>query len=63
MTAKEDRAFIFIKHQGNPSLLPSKSAVALTIYVYFYVFIMSLSPAVKEAGFFQECINPGDQLM
>lgn len=46
----EDRAFISIKHQANPSLLPSQSAAG-SIYVYFYVFIMSLPPAVKETGF------------
>jgi len=46
----EDRAFISIKHQANPSLLPSQSAAGSN-YLHFYVFVMSLSPAVKETGF------------
>ena len=63
----EDRAFIPIKHQANPSLLPSQSAAGSSYLCLFlriyYEFVPCFQGDTLLLLTFQECINPGDQLM
>lgn len=63
----EDRAFISIKHQANPSLLPSQSAAGSNYLYLFLCIYYEFVPCCQGDRLllltFQEGINPGDQLM
>lgn len=63
----EDRAFISIKHQANSSLLPSQSAAGYNYLCLFLCIYYEFVPCCQGDRLllltFQECINPGDQLM
>lgn len=63
----EDRAFISIKHQANSALLPSQSAVGSNYLCLFLCIYYEFVPCCQGDRLllltFQECINPGDQLM
>lgn len=63
----EGRALISIKHQANLSLLPSQSAAGSNYLCLFLCICYEFVPCCQGDKLllltFQECINPGDQLM
>lgn len=63
----EDRAFISIKHQANPTLLPTQSAAGSNYLCLFLCIYYEFVPCCQGDRLllltFQECINPGDWLM
>lgn len=62
----EDRTFISIKHQANPSLLLSQSAAGSNYLYLFLCIYYKFVPCYQGDRLlpltFQECINPGDKL-
>lgn len=63
----EGRAFISIKHQANPPVLPSQSAAGSNYLCLFLCIYYEFVPCCQGDRLllltFQECINPSDQLM
>lgn len=61
----EGRALISIKHQANLSLLPWQSAAGSNYLCLFLCIYYEFVPCCQGDRLltFQECINPGDQLM